>query len=429
MTMQPWFPAAKLGIFIHYGIYAVDGVPESWSFYWGEVPHERYMKQLDGFTASAYDPAAWAELFARAGAGYAVLTARHHDGVALWDTAHGDLDVVRRTPAGRDLIGGYADALRERGLKVGLYYSHSDWNHPDYASVRHPEIDQWSSTHPGGNDANPYSHAAPGEEDPAAWDRYLAYRDGQVRELVERFRPDLLWFDGEWERTEQQWRITELADLILAENPDTVLNARMLGRGDYATPEQGVPLEAPDGPWELCLTINDSWGFQHADHNHKSVRQLVRYFTETIGMGGNLLLDVGPRADGTIPAEQVERLEGLGAWIARHSEAVHGTVAGLPAGHHYGPSTLSADRRTLYLTCFDAPRESLAVRGLRNPVRKVTVLGTGAELGHRVIGGLDAVPGVTWIDAPEEADLDPYATVLALELDGELDLYRGAGRD
>ncbi|MFD9118435.1 alpha-L-fucosidase [Streptomyces bottropensis] len=429
MTMQPWFPAAKLGIFIHYGIYAVDGVPESWSFYWGEVTHEQYMKQLDGFTASAYDPTAWAELFARAGAGYAVLTARHHDGVALWDTAQGDLDVVRRTPAGRDLIGGYVDALRERGLKVGLYYSHSDWNHPDYASLRHPDIDQWTNTHPGGNDANPYSHAAPGEEDPAAWDRYLAYRDGQVRELVERYRPDLLWFDGEWERTEQQWRIPELAELILAENPDTVLNARMLSRGDYATPEQGVPLEAPDGPWELCLTINDSWGFQHADHNHKSVRQLVRYFAETIGMGGNLLLDVGPRADGTIPAEQVERLEGLGAWIGRHSAAVHGTVAGLPAGHHYGPSTLSADRRTLYLTCFDVPRESVAVRGLRNPVRKVTVLGTGAELGHRVIGGLDAVPGVTWIDAPAEADLDPYATVLALELDGELDLYRGTGRD
>ncbi|MBR8745557.1 alpha-L-fucosidase, partial [Nocardiopsis sp. MG754419] len=119
--MQPWFTDAKLGIFIHWGIYAVEGVPESWSFYWGEVPHERYMRQLDGFTASRYDPRAWAELFARAGAKYAVLTARHHDGVALWDTAHGDLNVVRSTPAGHDLIAGYADALREQDLKVGLY--------------------------------------------------------------------------------------------------------------------------------------------------------------------------------------------------------------------------------------------------------------------------------------------------------------------
>ncbi|WP_369244230.1 alpha-L-fucosidase [Streptomyces sp. R41] len=421
MPMQPWFTDAKLGIFIHYGIYAVDGWAESWSFYTGEVSHEQYMKQLDGFTASHYDPEAWAELFARAGAQYAVLTTKHHDGVALWDTAHGDLDVVRHTPAGRDLVSGFADALRERGLKVGLYYSHSDWNHPDYPSIRHVE--------PGDEHPSPYSHAEPGKEDPAAWERYLAYRDGQVGELVDRFRPDLLWFDGEWERSEEQWRMRELAELILAGNPDTVLNARMLSFGDYATPEQGVPLQAPDGPWELCLTVNDSWSYRPKDRDFKSVRQLVRYFTETIGMGGNLLLGVGPREDGTIPEEQAERVEGLGTWIAKHADAVYGTVAGLPAGHHYGPSTLSADRRTLYLMCFDAPRESLSVRGLRNAVRRVTVLGTGTELDHHITGGLDAVPGVTWIDAPAAADLDEYATVLAVELDGELDLYRGAGRD
>ncbi|MFG2352422.1 alpha-L-fucosidase [Streptomyces sp. NPDC048521] len=420
MPMQPWFRDAKLGIFVHWGVYAVDGVPESWSFYTGQVPHEQYMRQLDGFTASRYDPRAWADLFARAGARYAVLTARHHDGVALWDSAHGDLNVVRRTPAGRDLIAGYADALRERGLKVGLYYSHSDWNHPHYASTRHPD--------PGEEPPNPYAHARPGEEDPVAWARFLAYRDGQIGELVDRFRPDLLWFDGEWERTEEQWALDAPAARILAGNPDTILNARMLSHGDYATPEQGVPLQVPEGPWELCLTVNDSWGFQHQDHNHKSVRQLVRYFTETIGAGGNLLLDVGPREDGTIPAEQAERLEGLGAWIARHAEAVYGTVAGLPPGHHYGPSTLSADRRTLYLVCFDVPRETVSVRGLRNRVRRVTVLGTGAELGHRVTGGLHEVPGVTWLDAPAAGHTDEYATVLAVELDGELDLYRGAGR-
>ncbi|MEU3980818.1 alpha-L-fucosidase [Streptomyces sp. NPDC026672] len=420
MPMQPWFRDAKLGIFVHWGIYAVDGVPESWSFYTGQVPHERYMRQLDGFTAARYDPGAWAALFARAGARYAVLTARHHDGVALWDTAHGELGVVGRTPAGRDLVAGYAGALRERGLRVGLYYSHSDWNHPDYASVRHPAPDGMAS--------GPYSQAAPGTEDPVAWARYLGYRDGQVGELVEMFRPDLLWFDGEWERTEEQWGLGRLAGLILAGNPETVLNARMLSHGDYATPEQGVPLTPPDGPWELCLTVNDSWGFQHGDRNHKSVRQLVRYFAETVGAGGNLLLGVGPREDGTVPRAQAERLEGLGAWIARHAEAVYGTVAGLPPGHHYGPSTLSADRRTLYLTCFDAPRETVSVRGLRNRIRRVTVLGTGRELGHRVTGGLHEVPGVTWIDAPPPSDVDAYATVLAVDLDGELDLYRGTGR-
>jgi alpha-L-fucosidase len=221
----------------------------------------------------------------------------------------------------------------------------------------------------------------------------------------------------------------DLAEQILADNPDTVLNARMLSYGDYSTPEQGIPMLPPDAPWELCLTINDSWGFRHHDHHHKSVGKLVRYFTETIGMGGNILLDVGPREDGTIPDEQVERLEGLGAWIAGHQQAVYGTVAGLPAGHHYGPSTLAADCRTIYLVCFDAPRENVALRGVRNKIRRVTVLGTGTELTHRRDNGIDDVPGIVWITAPHASDVDDHATVLAVELEGEIDLYRGTGRN
>ncbi|MDX3316233.1 alpha-L-fucosidase [Streptomyces sp. ME03-5684b] len=423
MTMQPWFNEAKLGIFVHYGIYSVDGVPESWALFDRVVPHEQYMRQLDGFTAAAFDPSAWAGLFARAGAGYAVLTARHHDGVALWDTRLSDLSVVGRTPAGRDLVAEYVSAMRDRGLRAGLYYSHSDWNHPDYASVRHPR-----PPHPELVDS-PYVSPAPGAEDPRAWERYLDYRDGQVRELLTRFGPDLLWFDGEWERSAEQWRMSELARLIRDLAPDTVCNSRLLGHGDYATPEQGLPMSAPETDWELCLTVNDSWGYRPQDVNHKSVGQLVRYFAQTIGMGGNLLLNVGPRADGTITPEQAQRLEGLGDWIRRHSAAVHGTVGGLPPGHHYGPSTLSPDRRTLYLVCFDPPSETVCVRGLRNAVRRISVLGTGRELAHRRTGGLHDVPGDLWIEAPAPADLAPHGTVLALELDGELELYTGRGRE
>ncbi|MEU8504792.1 alpha-L-fucosidase [Streptomyces brevispora] len=423
MAMQKWFGDAKLGIFVHWGIYAVDGVAESWSFYTGQVSYERYMNQLHGFTASRYDPRVWADLFARAGAGYAVLTAKHHDGVALYDTRHSGLSVVTRTPAGRDLVTGYTEALRERGLKVGLYFSHSDWSHPDYPTVRHP-----APAEPSLNDSR-FSAPPAGQEDPERWERFLEFRAAQVREVAERFRPDLLWFDGEWERSEEQWRMDELARDVTSVLPDTVLNARMTGHGDYATPEQGLPTEAPEGPWELCLTVNDSWGFQHTDTNQKSVGQLVRYFTETIGMGGNLLLAVGPREDGTIPQAQADRLTGLGDWIARHTEAVHGTVAGLPAGHHYGPSTLSTDRRTLYLICFGTPHETVSVRGLSTPVKRVSVLATGDVLPHRTTGGLGHVPGVLWIDAPAAGQIDPHATVLAVELDGELELYRGTGRD
>ncbi len=414
MTMQNWFAEAKLGIFLHWGIYAVEGVAESWSFYLGRISFDDYMRQREGFTAAKYDPAAWAELFQRAGARYAVLTARHHDGYALWPTAYSD----RHTAA--DLLAPYAQALRDKDLKVGFYYSHSDWAHPDYASVRHAD--------PALVVDSPYVTPA-GTDDPEAWQRFLAYRDGQVGELTRAYRPDLLWFDGEWERAESQWGLGKLAADIYAVRPDTVLNARMLSHGDYATPEQGLPMRAPDGPWELCLTVNDSWGYQHADTNHKSVRMLVRYFAETIGMGGNLLLDVGPREDGTIPQEQADRLIGLGDWIRRHDSAVFGTVRGLPPGHHYGPSTLSADGRTLYLFCFDPVRDALALRGLRTGVRAASVLATGTRLGHRVTGGHGEVPGLTWIDAPPAADVDPHATVIAVELDGPLDLYTGQGRD
>src|SRR5215475_1945267 len=167
MPMQDWFTGAKLGIFVHYGIYAVDGVPESWSIYTGQLSQEEYLRQLDGFGAENYDPAAWADLFARAGARYAVLTSRHHDGVSLWDTDHGDLGVVTRTPAGRDLVGPFVTAMRERGLRVGLYYSHSDWNHPDYASVRGEDVD------PDVNDNRLVAPPAGTPEDPQAWQRYL----------------------------------------------------------------------------------------------------------------------------------------------------------------------------------------------------------------------------------------------------------------
>jgi len=421
MTLQPWFADAKLGIFLHWGIYAVDGVAESWSFYTGEVDHDTYMAQLQGFTAARYDADAWAALFRRAGARYAVLTAKHHDGVALWDTAASDLSVVERTPAGRDLLTDFAAATRAHGIRTGLYFSHLDWSHPDYATVRHVDPDRpWI-------DENPLTMPPQGQEDPERWERYLAFHRAQLRELVTGYEPDLLWFDGQWERSERQWRMKELREELLAMKPDLILNARMLGYGDYATPEQGVPINPPDGPWELCYTMNDSWGYQGHDTNYKSAGQIIRTFSETIGAGGNLLLDVGPKEDGTIPAEQVSRLETLGQWIERNHEAVYGTVRGVPFGHHYGPTTLSPDRRTLYLHCVDAPREFVALRGLKTPVERVSVLGSGQELGHRMIGGFagHGVPGVLYIDAP--TDLDPYITVLAVELDGELDLYRGAG--
>jgi alpha-L-fucosidase len=421
--MQDWFAQAKLGIFIHWGIYAVKGVPESWSWYRGRLSQQDYFAQTRGFTASHYDPKAWAELFRAAGARYAVLTAKHHDGFALWDTQENDLSAAKAAPARRDLIGPYCTALRECGLKVGLYFSHLDWHHPDYASVRPHDRDLGDPA-----ELNPLGYAT-GAEDPAAWKRFLRFHRAQLQELCTQYHPDLLWFDGDWERDDEQWRMGELRDLLHQWAPGVILNSRMRGHGDYATPEQGQPIVRPKGPWEFCMTLNDSWGYQVGDDNWKSVRMLVRIFTEIIGMGGNLLLDVGPMADGKFQPEPVDRLMALGEWIQPRAEAIYPTSAGLPCGHFYGPTTLSPDRKTLYLFQFDRPFGSVSLKGIRNKIRSVCLLGPKSQpLDWRKIGGADwmNIPGVCWIDLP--ADLcDENGTVLRVDLDGELDLWRSEG--
>ena len=300
-----WFMDAKLGIFIHYGIYAVNGTAESWAFHDNEVSYQDHMKQLNGFTAKNHHPDAWAKPFKEAGARYAVLTSKHHDGVALWDTKLSELNVVKKTPAKHDLITPYAEALRGESLKVGIYFSHLDWSHPDYAAVFKGDDSNHTLTHP-------LNYLKDGREDLKRWNRFVEFRNGQIKELLNLVHPDLWWFDGDWTRTAEQWKMKELRDTILAWNPLAILNARMGGLGDYATPEQGLPIVGPQEPWELCLTISDSWGYMPRDKNQKSVNYIIRIFSDCISMGGNLLLDVGPMEDGTFIPEQTKILTDLG---------------------------------------------------------------------------------------------------------------------
>lgn len=422
---QPWFSEAKLGIFIHYGLYAVKGIHESWSIYKGEISYEDYMQQCEDFTASQYDPEAWAELFAEAGARYAVLTTKHHDGMALWDTDASHLNVVEQTPAGRDLVKPYCEALRKQGIKVGLYFSHLDWSHPDFATMlapppNTPPVEERNAL------ADPLREEDVSQE---RWENFLRFHRAQLKELCERFDPELFWFDGHWGRSKEQWRMAELREQLHTWAPGVVLNSRMCGYGDYETPEQGIPITRPDGDWEFCMTINDSWGYQHQDNNYKSLERLVEIFCECLSMGGNLLLNVGPREDGTIPEPQVERLKGLGAWIRRHEEAVYSTQAGLPQGHYHGASSLSRDRKTLYLYLPGDPRGEIMVKGIHNPILSARTLGTGASLQYEVNGGAPwiDIPGITYIHVPSEV-LDEVVTVVALEFEEPLQIYQGSGQ-
>ena len=401
-----WFKDAKLGIFIHWGIYAVNGIDESWSFHNGKISHEDYMKQLKGLTASNYNPEEWAKLIKESGATYTVITSKHHDGVALWDSKYSKLDVFDKTPAKRDLLKPFEEAIRNEGLKFGLYYSLIDWSNDNYPNFLRNEKRY--------------------ENNEKRWQKFVTFNFNQIGEITENYKPDLVWFDGDWEFNAEQWKAKEIRELLLTKLPTTIINSRLQGYGDYATPEQGLPIVKPESNyWELCLTMNDSWGYQGRDTNYKSVNQIIRILVDCISMGGNLLLDIGPKADGTIPEEQVKILKGLGRWTSKHKEAIYGTLAGIPHGHFYGPTALSENKKTLYLYIDNKPNGTIAIKGLNNSVVKAYVVGSGAELNTKVVGKLSwsKVPGILYIDIPE-SKLDSDVTVIALQLDGEVSLYR-----
>ena len=403
-SKMEWFENARLGIFIHWGIYSVNGIDESWSFYNGYIPYDEYMKQLNGFTASSYDPEAWVRLIRQSGAGYAVLTTKHHDGVALWDTKLSRLNVVDSTPAERDLVKPFVRALRKADLKVGLYYSLLDWSHPDYPNFTGKEKRY--------------------EADSARWERFVKFNHGQINEIITEFSPDLYWFDGDWEQSAERWRAPEIRKMILDHNPSAIINSRLAGYGDYATPEQGLPSKRPaDKHWELCMTMNDSWGYQGNDTNYKSSLQVIRIFAECIGMGGNLLLDIGPEPDGTIPEEQQQVLRDLGRWTSKHKEAIYGTRAGLSEGHFDGPSTMNRDSTMVYLFFTGDAGGELMLEGVKNRINKAVVIGNGTslEVKEYLRPSWSSHAGVYFIKVPEGV-LDEKMTVVGLSLSGKLEL-------
>ena len=406
-----WFQDAKLGIFIHWGIYAVKGVDESWSFYNKLIAYDDYMKQLNGFTASKYNPSDWADLIQQSGAKYAVMTTKHHDGVALWDTKQDHFNVVKNTPAKRDLLAPFFSALRERQLKVGTYFSLIDWSRNDYDqfkkdSIRYKLKDQ-----------------------PARWKQFQQFFQSQIQEISALYNPDLFWFDGDWEHNAEEWESVKVRSSILAKNPNAIINGRLAGYGDYVTPEQNIPVTKPAyNWWELCMTINNNWGFQFRDTNWKKPNEIITLFADVVGNGGNLLLDIGPKEDGTIPKEQREVLVELGKWNKKHERAVFGTLAGIPQGHFYGPTTISKDSSSLYLFLQAQTSGPIMIKGLVNKIKDVKVVGKETSLPHKVVGKISwsPVPGLVFIDIPR-IELDAYMTVLELKLEGPVKLYAGQG--
>jgi alpha-L-fucosidase len=414
MAIPQWFAGARLGMFIHWGHCSQRGLELSWPLVGGigalpsgqSVGVAEYHSTAATFNPVNCDPRAWAKLARRAGMRYAVLTAKHHDGYALFHTRLSDFSIAH-SPYRRDIVADYADAFRAEGLRVGLYFSLLDWHHPDYPAFEESD--------------KPYRFGQWRRPSAAQWNRYVEFMFGQIRELLTNYgRIDLLWFDGGWERTVEEWRADELERMIRELQPEIVINDRLPGHGDYETPEQFVPARPPAGAWETCMTINHSWGYNPSDRNLKSSARLIHTICETAGRGGNLLLNVSPTADGTLPPEQVERLDAIAAWMGRNAESIHDTGPGLEPWQFYGPSTRRGNR--VYLHLLMKPYDDVTVRGV--PVKRVTgvrVLGHDASLRwHSVSPIVDSLfnnpdpTGELRINLPVAALREP-ATVIAVD--------------
>ena len=409
-----WWRDAKFGMFIHWGVYAVpagtykgkqvSGIGE-WIMLRREIPVAEYKAFAPKFTASKYDPEAWVALAKRAGMRYMVITSKHHEGFALFDSKVTDWDAVDASGAKRDLIAPLADAARAAGLKFGLYYSQAqDWNHPGGAKsgkFKKKEGGGWDPAHLGDFDQYLNQIAVP-----------------QVGEILAAYRPDILWWDTPtWMTQERASRLEPLLRIV----PGIITNNRLGGgfKGDTETPEQYIPATGfADRDWEVCMTMNGTWGYKSYDHNWKSTEDLIRKLCDIVSKGGNFLLNVGPTAEGEIPQPSIERLEAVGRWMDVNGEAIYGTTASPFHKLSWGRCTKKAAGQgtTLYLHVFDWPKDGkLAVPGLHNQVVSATLLA-----GHVNLEAVRGDDGVI-LQLPETAP-DPMVSVVKLEVAGALDI-------
>ena len=404
-----WFREARFGLFIHWGVYAVpagfwQGQPVSaeWIMNRGKIPVATYRALAKDFTAAKYDPEAWAQLAADAGIKYVVITAKHHDGFTLYGSAYSDWNAVQASGARRDLLQPLADAVRAHGLKFGTYYSQSQ---------------DWVNLGGGKGNTPPWDDA----QKQGSFDEYLrTIALPQVRELVEKYHPDILWWDTEYSMTPE--RAKPFFDLVTA-HPGLIHNSRLGGGvlGDFRTSEQKIPANAMLGrALEVNMTINNSWGYRSDDLNWKSAQTLIRNLSDITSKDGNYLLNVGPTAEGVIPQPEVERLLAIGLWLKINGSAIYATRGGLyQQPLPWGRTTYRAwpgDGTTLFLHVWTWPADGkILLPGLQQAPRSGRMLSSGAEVTATVTaaGLVVTLPGA----AP-----DPDVSVAALEFAGPLEI-------
>ncbi len=377
-----WWHQAKFGMFIHWGLYSVLGRHE-WAMENEGIPVREYEQLAKQFTPHPNAAREWAKLARRAGMKYMVMTTKHHEGFCLFNTKLTDYCAPQQA-CGRDLVKEFVDAARGEGMRVGFYYSLMDWHHPDGARCAHDE---------------------------AARRRFVDYIHSQVRELCTNYgKLDILWYDVAWPLDAAGWESLKMNQMVRELQPDIIINNRSKVPEDFDTPEQRI--QATRGrAWEACMTMNDSWGYQRADDNWKSPKTIVRNLVTCARDGGNYLLNIGPKPDGSAPEESVRILSEVGRWMDRNGVTIYGAEPCDVKRSSY--INFSRKGNTLYLHVYDWPGNMVAVGGLQTKIKSARLLVSGKPVEvkqdeFRVqFTGLPANPP------------DTPVTVIAAECEGE----------
>ena len=415
-----WWREARFGMFIHWGLYAVPAGEYNgkrserigeWIMEWANIPRAEYEKFAPRFNPVKFNAAEWVRIAKDAGMKYIVITSKHHDGFALYDSKVSNYDIVDATPFKRDPIKALATEAKKQGLKFCFYYSIVDWHYPA-AYVDAPGKDPTAG--------NRTTKLKPGGKE-----EYLKYMQGQLRELITTYDPAVLWFDGEWQEWWTEDDGKELYKFVRSLKPNIIINNRV-GRGrqgmqgmsktdqiyagDFGTPEQQIPANGlPGVDWESCMTMNTTWGFKFYDDKWKSSQVLIRNLIDIASKGGNYLLNVGPTAEGVIPTESVTRLSDMGRWMKTNGVAIYGTTAS-PFAQQLGFGRATSKHGRVYLHVFDWPADGkLTVPAFGRGVKQAYLL-TAPKQRLKIEQTSDG----SLITVPAEVP-DSIATVIVLE--------------
>lgn len=380
-----WWRQARFGMFIHWGVYSGPGGEWKGQKISGyaehlmrkcKIPRQEYLAEVaHKFNPVEYDPAEWVAMAKAAGMGYIVITSKHHDGFAMYDSAVSDFDIVDATPYGKDILARLRDECLKQGIKFGIYYSHAfDWEHPNAPG------NDWQYQNPGG-DLGLFGGARWYDEHPEMVDRIRTYVDQksipQIRELIDNYHPSIIWFD-----TSSKLPGSELLRILKAvreESTNVIVNSRVGGEGgnygDYRStadrPAEFVPVSEPD--WEGIPTTNESYGYSRHDHSHKPPAHFIQLLAKAVCRGGNLMMNIGPMGNGEFAPEDIEILRSIADWMKFYKHTVIGAGRSPLSFQNWGAVTRRDN--TLYLHVFDWPRDQqLVLAGLKNDITSVQLL-------------------------------------------------------